>query len=109
MYLTVFLWCVGIDLSSRPVARQVFSALQSLTSVFGMGTGGPSALKTPTICVSIDLSSRPVARQVFSALQSLTSVFGMGTGGPSALKTLTITATQRPDLVHLQGFEPGTH
>ncbi len=41
---------VGIDLSFRSVARQVFSAPQSLTSVFGMGTGGPSALKTPTMC-----------------------------------------------------------
>ena len=40
---------VSIDLFSRPVARQVFSALQSLTSVFGMGTGGPSALETLTI------------------------------------------------------------
>ena len=39
---------VGFDLSSRAVASQVFSALQSLTSVFGMGTGGPSALKTLT-------------------------------------------------------------
>ena len=41
-------FCVSIDLSSRSVARQVFSALQSLTSVFGMGTGGPSALETLT-------------------------------------------------------------
>ena len=40
--------CVGIDLSSRAVSSRVLSALQSLTSVFGMGTGGPSALKTPT-------------------------------------------------------------
>ena len=39
---------VGYDLSSRLVAKQVFSALQSLTSVFGMGTGGPSALETLT-------------------------------------------------------------
>ena len=39
---------VGFDLSSRLVAKQVFSALQSLTSVFGMGTGGPSALEKPT-------------------------------------------------------------
>ena len=31
------------------VARQVSSALVSLTSVFGMGTGGPSPLETPTI------------------------------------------------------------
>ena len=29
-------------LSFRPVSRQVFSAEASLTSVFGMGTGGPS-------------------------------------------------------------------
>ena len=39
---------VGFDLFSRSVSRQVFSALQSLTSVFGMGTGGPSALEKPT-------------------------------------------------------------
>ena len=39
---------VGIDLFSQSVARQVFSALLSLTTVFGMGTGGPSALLTPT-------------------------------------------------------------
>ena len=39
---------VGIDLSSRRVATQVSSAQHSLTSVFGMGTGGPCALKTPT-------------------------------------------------------------
>ena len=88
---------VGFDLSSRTVASQVLLALQSLTSVFGMGTGGPSALKKPTrrrclrlfYCVSADLSSRTVASQVLLALQSLTSVFGMGTGGPSALKVLT--------------------
>ena len=40
--------CVGIDLSSRAVSSQVLSALVSLTAVFGMGTGGPSPLKTPT-------------------------------------------------------------
>ena len=39
---------VGIDLFSRSVARQVSSAPHSLTSVFGMGTGGPCAIKTPT-------------------------------------------------------------
>ena len=41
--------CVGAYLFSRAVASQVSSARQSLTSVFGMGTGGPSALITPTI------------------------------------------------------------
>ena len=40
--------CVSIDLFFRAVSSQVFSALQSLTSVFGMGTGGPFALKTLT-------------------------------------------------------------
>ena len=40
--------CVRAYLSSRTVASQVFSARQSLTSVFGMGTGGPSALITRT-------------------------------------------------------------
>ena len=39
---------VGIELSSRAASRKVFSPLQSLTSVFGMGTGGPSAFVTPT-------------------------------------------------------------
>ena len=39
---------VGIFLSSRNVTIQVFSALLSLTSVFGMGTGGPSTSSTPT-------------------------------------------------------------
>ena len=43
---------VGEYLSSRAVASQVLSARQSLTSVFGMGTGGPSALITPT-CRSV--------------------------------------------------------
>ena len=39
---------VGLDLSSRTVSGEVLSALQSLTSVFGMGTGRPSALMKPT-------------------------------------------------------------
>ena len=34
---------VGLDLSSRTVAGEVLSALHSLTSVFGLGTGGPCA------------------------------------------------------------------
>ena len=41
-------FCVGTELFSRSVARQVFSPQQSLTSVFGMGTGGPSAIEAPT-------------------------------------------------------------
>ena len=44
-----FLGRVGIELFSQAASSQVFSPLQSLTSVFGMGTGGPSAFVTPTI------------------------------------------------------------
>ena len=47
--LSVPLPCVGIELFSRTVSRKVSSPLQSLTSVFGMGTGGPSAFVTPTL------------------------------------------------------------
>ena len=36
-------------LSSRAVARQVLSAQMSLTSVFGMGTGGPSSQSIRTL------------------------------------------------------------
>lgn len=42
------LLCVGVFLFSRAVSSQVFSAPLSLTSVFGMGTGGPSVSSTPT-------------------------------------------------------------
>ena len=42
------IYYVGTALFSRSVSRQVFSARVSLTAVFGMGTGGPSPLKTPT-------------------------------------------------------------
>ena len=37
----------GDYIFSRPVSRQVFSALQSLTSVFEMRTGGSSVLLPP--------------------------------------------------------------
>ena len=39
---------VGTYLSSRAVARQVLSTQVSLTTVFGMGTGGPSPPSAPT-------------------------------------------------------------
>ena len=35
---------VGVALSFQGAAPHVFSALMSLTAVFGMGTGGPSSL-----------------------------------------------------------------
>ena len=47
-YIVCFI-CVGYELSSRLVSKQVLSPLQSLTSVFGMGTGGPFAFETLTL------------------------------------------------------------
>ena len=41
--------CVGAYLSSRTVAHRVLSTQVSLTTVFGMGTGGPSPLSAPTV------------------------------------------------------------
>ena len=46
--LSVPFSCVSIELFSRAASRKVSSPLQSLTSVFGMGTGGPSAFVTLT-------------------------------------------------------------
>ena len=43
-------------LSSRQVTLQVLSAQMSLTSVFGMGTGGPSSQSTPTRTKSLENS-----------------------------------------------------
>ena len=61
--------CVSIDLSYRAVASQVLSARVSLTSVFGMGTGGPSQLKTLTKYYGSDnvSASKPVKTAVFLA------------------------------------------
>ena len=59
---------VGIELFSRTVSRKVSSPLQSLTSVFGMGTGGPSAFITPTSL--FEASASPSSSQEFSILEN---------------------------------------
>ena len=51
---------VSIGLSSRTASREVLSPLQSLTSVFGMGTGGPSAFMTLTLFSPLSRFSRLV-------------------------------------------------
>ena len=48
VFAVPFSLSVSVELSSRAVSHKVFSPLQSLTSVFGMGTGGPSAFVTLT-------------------------------------------------------------
>ena len=37
----------GGDLFSRPVTKEVSSALRRFTAVFGMGTGGAASLEPP--------------------------------------------------------------
>ena len=48
----------GDDLFSQEVAPQVSSALESLTSVFGMGTGGASSLASPGYIFNCPTDSR---------------------------------------------------
>ena len=76
---------VGVDLSFRAVSSQVLSALVSLTTVFGMGTGGPSPLKTPT-------------RKWFAPY---TIIFTFPCQGD-------VCNIPSIEMVHLQGLEPWT-
>ena len=48
----------GIDLSFQVVSNQVFSTQMSLTSVFGMGTGGSSSPLTPAILFQLKLKRK---------------------------------------------------
>ena len=92
-------WCVSAALSSRTASRRVFSAPHSLTSVFGMGTGGPYALWALT-CFRCLLS--------FGSCLSLrqTSYFAVCFLSPLPFGFL---GNEQLPVVHLQGFEPGTH
>ena len=65
--LVCLFYCVGTDLFFQDVAIQVFSALVSLTSVFGMGTGGPSPSLAPTILFSFPLVTRRGIEPLFAA------------------------------------------
>ena len=49
----------GTALSSQAVASQVFSTLMSLTSVFGMGTGGTSSPLAPIQDTVLSFPTRP--------------------------------------------------
>ena len=63
-------FCSGDDLLSRAASRQVSSALQSLTTVFGMGTGVTSASLSPNIQANA-LISNLVFSSDFSAIATL--------------------------------------
>jgi hypothetical protein len=47
-FLSVAFIYAGDDLLSHTLSRAVQSALRGLTSVFGMGTGGTPAVRSPT-------------------------------------------------------------
>ena len=53
LYRIIHIFGTGTDLSSQAVSRQVFSARMSLTSVFGMGTGGTPSPLPPEIVSSL--------------------------------------------------------
>ena len=83
-------WKLGLCwhyLFSRAVARQVSSAQMSLTSVFGMGTGGPSSQSTRTFLVT-HTGFEPML---------------------TAWEAAVLTTWPMGHLVHPQGLEPGTH
>ena len=100
-WIQTTLFCVGYDLSFRTVSSQVFSALQSLTSVFGMGTGGPFALKKPTRCQRWPIFPSRLQLSIFGTAK-LNFRVRNGNGWTLCVKNTDL-------MVHLQGFEPGTH
>ena len=94
----------GDDLFSRKAALSVSSALESLTSVFGMGTGVASPLESPGFRVWISVRLRPttydvLGRQTKSSIVLIVSDEPEpGTGGPwsvaKEVKPSTISTAQ---------------
>ena len=66
---------VGENLFFRTVSSQVSSAPASLTSVFGMGTGGPSRQSTPTIQFAASLDSFNIIPQPFENCKPFFKIF----------------------------------
>ena len=66
---------VGENLFFRAVTSQVSSAPASLTSVFGMGTGGPSRQSTPTIQFAASLDSFNIIPQPFENCKPFFEIF----------------------------------
>ena len=108
----------GVDLSSREPALRVLLALMSLTSVFGMGTGGPSSQSIPTymdgiqpiIYVKVLMNSN--SKIITPTIETVKYFFG----DPYRIRTdvngvrgRCLNHLTNGPLVHLQGLEPGTH
>ena len=109
---SVSLDCVGYELSSRAVASQVLSPLQRLTSVFGMGTGGPTALKTLTLHRAT-LSRFPIILSRISPCRTFvrrcSSHYTIEVGIGDLLCLSSTFGCKHCLLVHLRGLEPRTH
>ena len=73
--LAQVVFCVGENLFFRAVSSQVSSAPASLTSVFGMGTGGPSRQSTPTIQFASSLDSFNIIPQPFENCKPFFKIF----------------------------------
>ena len=100
---------VGVFLFSQAASSQLSSALLSLTSVFGMGTGGPSASSTPTIYYLYFLFRVLVTRaRIELALPPWEG--GVLTAWPTGQFSSARAGCPAPtfSLVRHQGFEPGT-
>ena len=97
-------------LSSRQVTLQVLSAQTSLTSVFGMGTGGPSSQSIPT------MSDGFAPSLLCQNLSQVLTALSLALGDPYRIRTdvkgvrgLCLNHLTNGPLVHLHGLEPGTH
>ncbi len=102
--------CVGTVLSSQAAARQVLLAPMSLTSVFGMGTGGPSSSLAPTLrqeALPLYLTLYSFFPSAFSGDPCGTRTRVAGVRGRS-LDRLTNGPFPLFPLVRHQGLEPGT-
>src|SRR5437016_1199317 len=65
----------GDDLLSHTLSRAVQSALRGLTAVFGMGTGGSPAVRSPTNLRGVCVASEPRAEIPSKAEGSLRLIF----------------------------------
>ena len=55
----------GNALSSQSVSRQVLSAYECLTTVFGMGTGGTTQLSSPDIQLNVLSTLKTIQKKSF--------------------------------------------
>ena len=72
---SLFPTCSGKYLNSQAVTHQVFSAQQSLTSVFGMGTGVSSASSSPDLNIHVMHETFSLMHHVHSKPNNASSCF----------------------------------